>query len=196
MNANEKMKIRFMGSSDGLALLESRRDLYLKKVLTCLDLKCYHPLFSKGCWGTGHVSYFDWSSTWSYCLGKLFQDMIMSLTPAARLWLLQHILVSCVLSPPTMIVQDMICQLQSYDERDLHVYSIQQATDLFELIHDMVGQLVTWSTVLLRSPKLAKEGRLGTPVSWPVHYDRRSSRTGFLKDNCQAMEPVRQLPKG
>ena len=46
------MKIWFLGSSDDLAPLGVKTLIFIpKKVFTCPDLECYHPLFSKGCWG-------------------------------------------------------------------------------------------------------------------------------------------------
>ena len=82
-----------------------------------------------------------------------------------RLWWLQHISVNYVLSPQAVIVHDIVGQLLSYDERALHVHSVQQAIELFGPVHDVVGQLAAWSAVLLRSPKLAREGHLGDACS-------------------------------
>ena len=74
-----QMKIWFMGLSDGLAPLGVKELIFIpEKVLTCLDLEWYHPLFSKDSWGLDtccrligglrvRIVWVSFSRTWS-CL--------------------------------------------------------------------------------------------------------------------------------
>ena len=46
------MKIRFLGSSDGLAPFGVKMRIFIpEKVAPCLDLGCYYLIFSNGYWG-------------------------------------------------------------------------------------------------------------------------------------------------
>ena len=138
-----QLKIRFLGSSDGLAPLGVKARIFiLEKVIACLDLECYHPIFSKGCWGLDTCGRLIGGPRGRIVWVSFSQDVVMSLTLAARLWRLQHVPVNCVVSLPVVTVQDVVCQLQSYDERGLHVHSVQQVVELVGLIHDLVGGFV------------------------------------------------------
>ena len=191
------MKIWFLGSSDGLTPLGVKALIFiLEKVIVCLDLEWYYLLFSNDHWGLDTCCRLTGGLCSRIVWVNFFWDVVMPLTPATQLQRLQHVLVSPILSPLAVIVQDMVSQLQSYDERGLHVRSIQQAIKLFKHIHDLVGHLMTQSTVSFRSPKLVRGGRPGTPVSWPIQYDRRSSWMEFLRDICSVMEPIWLLPRG
>ena len=68
----------------------------------------------------------------------------------------------------------MVYYLSSYNKRALHVHLAQQAIGLFGPVYYLVGQLAAWLVILLMSPKLANSGRLETPISLPIQYDRRS----------------------
>ena len=171
-----QMKIGFLGSSDGLAPIGVKVRIFIhEKVIVCLDLECYHQIFGKGCQRLDKcdrlISGLHSRIVWV----NFFLDVITSLTHITQLWQLQHVLVNCVVSPPLVTLQDLVYQLQSYDERGLRVRSVQQAVELFGLIHDLVSQLATWSTVLLKSPKLVRECRPGTPISQLVQYEHRST---------------------
>ena len=78
--------MRFLGSSDGLAPFGAKPRIFIpEKVIVCLDLECYHPIFNKSCWGLdtcvcligglrGHIV---WVS--------FFWDMVTSLAPTTSL---------------------------------------------------------------------------------------------------------------
>ena len=115
------------------------RVFILEKVVQLSGLGVLSPVIQQGLLGTGHVWPPDWWSAWSYCLGLVLWDVVTSLTPTAYLWRIQHVLVIRVLSPQAVTVQDMVCQLYSYDERGRHVHSVQWVVELLGLIHDLVN---------------------------------------------------------
>ena len=52
MNAKEIDKNKVFEFKCGLAPLRVKAWVFiLQKVIACLDLECYHPVFNKGCWG-------------------------------------------------------------------------------------------------------------------------------------------------
>ena len=168
------MKIGFLRLSDGLAPLGVKARIFIHEKSDHLSrLGMLLPNIQQGLLGTGHVWLPDWWSAWPYCLGQLFWAVFTAPTPEARPWQLQYVLVNCVVSLPAVTVQDVICQMLSYDERGMHVCSSQQVVELFGLNHDLFDQLATWSTVSLKSPKLARAGCSGTPISQSVQYERR-----------------------
>ena len=73
----------------------------------------------------GALSNISFPGTWS-----------RHLTPTAQLWQLQHILIKCLLSPPTVNVRNALRQLLLYSERVRPVLLPLQAT----------GTFTVWST--------------------------------------------------
>ena len=122
-------------------------------------------------------------------------NVVTSLTPAARLWRLQHVPVNCFLSPLAVTVQDIICQLSSYNECALRVPLVRLTVGLFGPVHDLVG-LLAWSVILLGSLKLACGGCPETPVSYLVEHGRRLIWPESLKDGYSAMRPGPAFPRG
>ena len=117
------MKIWFLESNDDLVpMLRSRHwYLYLEKVLICLDLKCFSPIFNKGSWESGTCHHLVSGLRDRIVWVSFSYNVVMSLTPAAQLWLLQYVPVNCFLSPQVVTEHGVVCQLSSYDERAFHV---------------------------------------------------------------------------
>ena len=101
-----------MGSSDDWAPLGVKTRIFVpEKGITCLDLGCYHPIFNKGCWGLDTCGSLISGLRGRIVWVSFFWDVATSLTTVVRLWRLQHFPISCVVSLPTVTVQDVVCQL-------------------------------------------------------------------------------------
>ena len=87
--------------------------LYLKNVVPCLNLGCYHMIFSNSCCGLDTCSCLIGGPCNRIVLVSFFWNVGTSLTATTRLWRLQHVLDSCGTSLPAIIIHGMWLALLS-----------------------------------------------------------------------------------
>ena len=97
-----------MRSSDGLFLFGVKMRIFIpEKVVTFLELGCYHLIFSNGCWGLDMCSRLIGGLRVRIVWVSFFWNMGTSLTTATRLRWLQHVPDNCGASLPVVTVHGM-----------------------------------------------------------------------------------------